>query len=526
MARPRVVAAGGWILICLLALAGPTLGAQEPGAQEPGAQEPGAQELGAQEATVTGTPDVAVGEPLTLADALRLAEQQSEGVRIAAAEVARATGGRQQARSQHWPQLLGTGSYTRTLASEFEDLSFDFGDDGGEGGDLGELPFGQRNQYRLGITFEQTLWAAGRIAGQTAAAQAELSSAESALAAARAEVALAVTEAYFDAQLYDRLVTITEATLELSETAYQHTRLAFEVGNQSEFDVLRAQVARDNQRPELLQRRSDRELTYLRLAQLLGLPPERRLALTTGFAEFSAWPLPELPAEPAARLDWLQALVEGRSPVRQARAGVEQREQLLRAVRAERWPSFGLSSDYGRVAYPTGGVADPTDMRTNWTVAVGFRVPLFTGGRLAGQVATATAGLDEANARLDQLRELALLDAREALERLASAEAVWAASAGTAEQAQRAYEIADLRYREGLSTQLELSDARLLLQQALGNRALAARNLQVARARVALLPDLPLGGGAPLVPPAGAFPQSTTSAAAGAGFPTAGPGGR
>ena len=49
-----------------------------------------------------------------------------------------------------------------------------------------------------------------------------------------------------------------------------------------------------------------------------------------------------------------------------------------------------------------------------------------------------------------------------------------------------------------MSTQLELSDARLLLQQAQANRAQAARDLQVARARIALLPDLPLGtvGGA------------------------------
>ena len=60
------------------------------------------------------------------------------------------------------------------------------------------------------------------------------------------------------------------------------------------------------------------------------------------------------------------------------------------------------------------------------------------------------------------------------------------------QQAERAYEIAELRYREGLSTQLELSDARLLLQQAQNQRAVAARTVQLARVRLALLPDLPL----------------------------------
>ncbi|HEX6314353.1 MAG TPA: TolC family protein, partial [Gemmatimonadaceae bacterium] len=92
-----------------------------------------------------------------------------------------------------------------------------------------------------------------------------------------------------------------------------------------------------------------------------------------------------------------------------------------------------------------------------------------------------------------QARELALLDTQSAYEQLRASVAAWEASAGTVQQAQRAYEIAELRYREGVSTQLELSDARLLLVQAQASRAQAGRDLQVARARVALLPDLPLG---------------------------------
>jgi hypothetical protein len=40
---------------------------------------------------------------------------------------------------------------------------------------------------------------------------------------------------------------------------------------------------------------------------------------------------------------------------------------------------------------------------------------------------------------------------------------------------------------------LELSDARLLLEQAQLNRATAGRALQLARLRAALLPELPLG---------------------------------
>jgi outer membrane protein TolC len=70
------------------------------------------------------------------------------------------------------------------------------------------------------------------------------------------------------------------------------------------------------------------------------------------------------------------------------------------------------------------------------------------------------------------------------------------ASEGTAAQAARAYSIAELRFREGISTHTELLHSRLALEQAGANRAQAARDALVARMRMALLPRLPLGTGA------------------------------
>jgi hypothetical protein len=128
-------------------------------------------------------------------------------------------------------------------------------------------------------------------------------------------------------------------------------------------------------------------------------------------------------------------------------------------------------------------------------VGVSLALPIFTGGRISGQILSAQADLSEQRLRLEQTRELAQLDTRNALAQLEAAQAQMSASGGTVEQAVRAYNIAEIRYREGISTQTELADSRILLQQAQANRAMAARDLAVARARVALLPDLPLGAG-------------------------------
>jgi outer membrane protein TolC len=155
-------------------------------------------------------------------------------------------------------------------------------------------------------------------------------------------------------------------------------------------------------------------------------------------------------------------------------------------------PTVNLATSYGKIGFPSGAFPGWNDFRTNWTAGVNVAMPVFTGGRLKADELSARADLTEAEAELKQSRELAVLDSATAEQDLAAAQAVWEASAGTIEQAERAYQIAELRNREGLSTQLELSDSRLSLQVAEANRAQAARDLQVARAHVALLPNLPV----------------------------------
>jgi outer membrane protein len=472
----------------------------------------------AQQAAPTPPTSAAVRE-LTLAEALRLAAAASEGVTIAEAGVDRALGVLRQAKSSWRPQLGASTRYTRTLASQFDDIDLGGlggGDDSGGSADgLGDLPFGQANQYDLGLAVSQTVYSGGRVAAAVAGARAGNDAAQSAVLAARAETAWTVTRAFSDAALAQRLVAIAAEALQQAERALTQTEAAFGEGETAEFEVLRARVARDQQKPELLLRQADQELALLRLRQLLDLPAVPALLLVTdrdegvaapnacedGAAAFAAFPTS------SGAEDRADASVAGvaavcvdpavvaltRSAVREAEALVRAREAAVAGARAERLPSVGISSEYGRVAYPASGLPGWDETRTNWTVGVGLSLPLLTGGRLAGVRAVAAAELTQARATLQLVREAALLDARDAWLRLRAAAAVWAAVAGTVEQAQRAYEIADVRYREGISTQLELADARLLLQQAEANHAVAERDLRVARARVALLADLPLG---------------------------------
>jgi outer membrane protein len=480
----------------------------------------------AQVPTLTPQTTVAQTRPLTLEEAVRTAESQSEAIRIARAGVQRAEGQQYQARSQRFPQLNGSASYTRTLASQFSSA-------GGSApavdttkpkpppspcdqyllgptattaerlagledasrcalgsnpfSSFGSLGFGAKNQYNLGLSLSQNLFAGGRIKAQNAVANAGRRSAEIELAAQRAQLRLDVTQDYFDAALADRLVALAESSAVQTENVLKQTQLARTVGNVSEFELLRAQVSAANQRPIVIQRQSDREVAYLRLKQLLNIPLDSPVQLTTAVDDVAAINS----ALEAAGLGGDTSATE-RATVREQAAAIDAQRGLLKISRAQRFPTLALTSQYGKVAFPLTNFPQSGDFRTNWTIGVASQIPLFTGGRIKGEQLVAEANVREAQARYDQLREFAALDSRVTLSNLSQARSAWLASLGTAEQARRAYSIAEVRYKEGISTQLELNDARILLEQAVTNRALAARNLQVARVKLALLPDLPL----------------------------------
>lgn len=473
---------------------------------------------------------------LSLEDALALATGTSESIGIARAGLGRARGQQLQARSALLPQVNTTFNYQRQLQNQFQAITERFAsndnsggggappaDSGGGGDGFTDSPIARifASPYTATFTLQasQNVFDMGRARAGTRAASAQRTAAELGVTSAGAQVQLDVTQAYYDAVLGDRLVAIAESSFVQAERTLRQVQLTYNVGNTSEFELLRARVTRDNQQPAVLAARTQRTTAYLRLKQLLDLPLTQELSLTSPIQEAPVEvPTVSATSQPATTLtvdaatvlapdarvrDAVNAVmstadttVNDRLAVKQVEQSLEAARQQYKAAKASRWPALNVSTLYQRFAYPDDGVPRSlADFFPNWSVSAGLSFPLFTGGRLRGEVMAAEAAYDETRFRLAQAREAAALEARLQVEQLEAAQSAWLASVGTAAVAQRAYEIAEVRFREGLSTQIELSESRVQWQQALANRAQAARDLQVARVRLALLPQLPLGAG-------------------------------
>ena len=155
-----------------------------------------------------------------------------------------------------------------------------------------------------------------------------------------------MTQAYYDAALADRLATIADSSLRQSDRTLAQVTVARNVGNTSEFELLRAQVTRDNQRPLTIQRRTQRDLALLRLKQLIDLPASDSLVLTSTLSDSTL--APGGPADTRLVVQTMAALspstpadtaAEARASVRQLAELVKVQENALRIARAHRSPS-------------------------------------------------------------------------------------------------------------------------------------------------------------------------------------------
>ena len=423
---------------------------------------------------------------ISIEDAVRAAASASPVVAAAHATTERAEHDVAAARAAYLPQVSATSSYVRTLRTEFEGL-FEL-DPGGAGspfpgfGDRA-LPFGSPHTWRAGVDVTQHVFDGGRTRGAVAIAQQTRVLAALDERGKRAQAVLDVTRAYYDAALAADTVAIGEASLALAEQTLAQARVGFAQGATAEYDLVRAEVTRDNQRTSLVKLRADRELALVRLRRALGLPLDRPIVLTTPLGR----------GDPAGLAHRVAGVPPGtiHQPVAEARANRDVRVAQLGLARAARWPQVSAFTSLGVVDYPRDFWVD-RDWRTNWTVGVSLSLPLFTGFRTTAEIAGARADRRAAEALVVEATRQTAVAARQANSDVDVARATFASSSRSAALAQRAADIADVRYRQGVSSYLELADARLALDQARINAATAARDLEVARTRVALFPALPL----------------------------------
>ncbi|MBI2318769.1 MAG: efflux transporter outer membrane subunit [Betaproteobacteria bacterium] len=312
-----------------------------------------------------------------------------------------------------------------------------------------------RNAFSVSAlaAYEVDLW--GRIREEGAAAAAQLESSQFAWQTLRLTLIGDVGTVYFQIlSLQDRL-RVAEAGLANARRVLDLTELQRSAGKVSMLEVARQRnlVAATQATLPPLRRQLQANLDALHV--LLGENPGEISLQASSLKPLALpGPRPGLPAE----------LLTRRPDLRKAEADLAQAHANLAAARAALLPSFSLSLDGGYVNAALSRLFDPG--RHFYSLGASLLATIFDGGRLGAQRDLAEARQRELVEAYRQAILSALRDVEDALAALRELEAQEEAEMRAVDEARRAYELAELRYKSGAIDFTSLLDAQRALLNA------------------------------------------------------------
>lgn len=412
------------------------------------------------------SPHVGAPLPLSVEEAVSRALAENEQTRIARAAVDRTRGIVREAFADALPTVDGSYNLARNLQRPI--IFFN------QGGETQQISIGEDNEHTFGLSVEQTLFDR-RLGAAVSAARHGNAASEARYERALADVALETKEDYYAVLLAEAAGEVREGAVRLATDRVEQVRLFRDVGTASDFDVLTAEVDLENLRPDLIRARNDLRLAENGLKRTIGLPLDEEVALvdTLAFA-----PL-EIELEDAqARAQAARADLEAEAQT------VELSEELVNVERAEAFPTLSLSLDLTRRSSSEDFVPEEREFSQSTVAALALDIPVFDGRRTQGRALQARANYVEAQERYRALERDVQLQVQDAWQTVEAAAQAVEATQATGERANRAYEIARVRFAEGLSTQLELDEAEQAVTEARLNAAQALHDHMVAVARL------------------------------------------
>jgi len=313
------------------------------------------------------------------------------------------------------------------------------------------------NVYTGSLDLNQVIWAGGKVANAIKMARIYSDASDEQYKTARNAITKAVKQLYYYVLLAKDMTGIQAETLDLARQHLGMIESQYRQGVASDLAVLRQQVEVSNTQPALTQARNLYEEGLIELKNLLGLDPETEVSLAGGLDCAAQVPSDASPL-------YAKALA-ARPEYKNLKQQLDLAGRMVSIERAAHLPYLGAYAS--RQYYGANNDAFPSSDDRTWSTVAGLQlsVPLFAGGATSSKVRQAELQADIARNNLAELErkikievKKAWLGGREAEERLAS-------QTTAVEQARKALSATEVRFKNGLASQLDLNDATLALNR-------------------------------------------------------------
>ena len=396
------------------------------------------------------------GETLDLKRCIAVALENHPGLRAARSTVRAGESRVGQARAGYYPQITGTGGYSRTdpIVS------------GANGRTATTGTLNSTDNYSSSLALSQNIYDFGRTRSQVNIQSLNRDAFRSDLADAQSRIVFDVRQTYWGLLQTGRQLEVAREVVDQFEQHLTRARGFFDVGLRPKFDVTKAEVDLSNARLALLSAEKAYRLARVFLNNAMGVPEAPPYGIVD---QLSYEPL-TVPLEEAIRLAYdrrpdLQAIAVRKGALTES----------IELARKGHYPFLSGSASYG-----WGGSDFPLDR--GWSVGAQLNIPIFSGFATRYEIEEAQANLAVTAANETQLRQQiyqevkqAWLGLEESAERITTAEL-------SVRQAEENLALAKGRYGAGVGSPIEVTDALVALSNAKTARISALYDYKTAQA--------------------------------------------
>ncbi len=396
----------------------------------------------------------------TVDEAIDFALQNNPEIKQLMIEVQKSDEQVGQAISSFYPSISASGYYsyvTDVPVIEFDSVP---------------IPFGTNANYNIQVSLQQVLFAWGKLYNAYKISDLARDIAELNLARKQQEIRYAVTDAFYGLLVLEEYLAQAKASLDQLQRFAESVETRYKAGLVSQFDLLRATVQVENLKPGVIQAENALNIAREGFKLLLGMD------LDTGFDLSGELRMID---EEFVLEDLIAQAQENRAEIKNVKKA-ERIAQLSQAItRRTNLPTIVGGATYDR-SKPFSFTGDEwgSTLRFN----LGFQWPIFSGFNNLHKSREAALMLKEARLALDNLERAIQVEVKQAyLSFLAAKKAIDAAQENVG-QAQKAFEIIETRYMNGLATNLEVLDTELAYRQSRVNYLTALKNYNTSLAEI------------------------------------------
>ncbi len=368
------------------------------------------------------------------------ATSNSQDLALAAARIAESRASLALTHASRFPTLDASVNANRSKVSE----------------NAGKLQPGanpRNNTFQPGLTaaFELDFW--GKFQRADEAARARLLSIEANRGTVLASLYANVAQSYFALRSFDAQVALAEVTFATRKENLRLQTRRFEGGVVGQLDVQQAVAEAAGIEATLLQAEQNRRATEATLAVLVGRAPAAIVQpnIARGTAIDALFSRAAVPAElPSDILNRRPDLIAAEQQLIAANADIGQ-------AKAAYYPTIKLTASLGFESRQLGDLFNPSSLF--WNLASGLTQPLFRAGSIDAVVASANARKAQAVAQYALAVQGAFKDVHDALNVIASSEALVTTADKRITALREVLRLANLRYANGYSSYVEVLNA-------------------------------------------------------------------